>query len=141
MILLMKTNRMARIFSVTKEFSGRQFSVLSPSAKTGCALTRTRRSGCLLSVSEISVVYAARGSKPGTDNRQRRSERAFLGKRVSREGCALRAFGDFHPHRRSFGRTDARRTQHGVLRKNLVIDLGDQIILPVGIAAPDLSEL
>jgi len=69
------------------------------------------------------------------------SERAFLGEGIPRQGCTLRAFGDFYANRGSVGSGDPRWTQHGILREHFVVHLGDEIILAVSVAAPDLSEL
>src|SRR5271157_2172217 len=68
-------------------------------------------------------------------------KRPFLGKGVAGQGCALRTLGDFHPHRGRVGSGDARRTEHGKLAEDFVVDLGDQVILTIGFAAPDLPEL
>jgi len=70
-----------------------------------------------------------------------RLEGAFLGKRVAGQGGALRTLGDFHADRGGIGSGDSCGAQHGVLRKYFVVNLGDQVILAVGLAAPHLPEL
>src|SRR5580765_4521558 len=68
-------------------------------------------------------------------------ERPFLGEGVSGKCRALRAFRYLHAYGRSFGSSDACRTQHRVLREDFVVDLGDEVVLTVGITAPHLPEL
>src|SRR5947209_3040164 len=68
-------------------------------------------------------------------------ERPFLGEGISGEGGALRSLGDLHTNGRRFRGSDSRGTQHGVLSEYFVVNLGDQIVLAVGIAAPHLPEL
>ena len=75
------------------------------------------------------------------DDNETRLERSVLGKRISRQSPALRALGDFDADCGSVGRGDASWTQHGKLRKDFVVDLGNQIILPIRVAAPNLPEL
>src|SRR5260370_38135109 len=70
-----------------------------------------------------------------------RLERAFLGKGIAGQGRAFRTFRDFDAHGRSIGRGDACRTKHGELAEDFVVNLGDQIILAIGVTAPDLPEL
>ena len=68
-------------------------------------------------------------------------ERAFLGEGIAGQGCALGSFDDLDADRGRLGSGDARGTQHGVLREHFVVNLGHEIILTVGVAAPDLPEL
>jgi hypothetical protein len=68
-------------------------------------------------------------------------KRAFLRKGVSRQRRALRTFGDFYTDCGRFGSGDACWTQHGVLAKDFGVDLGDQVVLAIGVTAPNLSEL
>jgi len=70
-----------------------------------------------------------------------RLERAFLGEGVTRQGSAQRPLADLYADRGRIGRANSSRSQHGVLRENFVVDFGDQVVLAIGIAAPDLSEL
>jgi endonuclease III len=70
-----------------------------------------------------------------------RLERAFLSERVSGEGCALRSLRDFHSYSGCIGCGDSGRPQHGKLSEQFAVYLGDEIILAVGIVAPDLPEL
>ena len=53
----------------------------------------------------------------------------------------MRTFGDFYAHRGRIGSGDSRRPQHGILRENLAVNLGDKIVLPIRFAAPHLPEL
>src|ERR1019366_7099518 len=68
-------------------------------------------------------------------------ERAFLREGVSGQGRALRALRYFYADRGGIGGGDSSGAQHGELRKDFVVDLGDQVILTIGFAAPDLAEL
>src|SRR6202023_2730591 len=68
-------------------------------------------------------------------------ERAFLGKRVPRQPRPLSALSHFDPHGRRIGRGDARWPQHGILTEHFAVDLGDEVILAVAVAAPHLPEL
>src|ERR1700735_938486 len=70
-----------------------------------------------------------------------RLEGAFLGEGVTRQGGALRRLGDLYADRGSVGRANSSRSQHGVLRENFVVDFSDEVVLAIGIAAPNLSEL
>src|SRR5229473_2898486 len=69
------------------------------------------------------------------------SKRSVLCKRETRQGGARGAFGNLHTHRRRIGGGHLGGAQDGVLSKDLVINLGDQIILTVLVLAPDLPEL
>jgi hypothetical protein len=71
----------------------------------------------------------------------RRLERPVLGESVTRERRALRSLGYLDAHGWCIGSGNARRSQHGILRKYFVVDLGNQVILAIGVAAPDLPEL
>lgn len=75
------------------------------------------------------------------DHRPLLLERSFLSKGIPGKRGALRALGDLYAHRRRFGSGDAGRSEHGVLGEDFVVDLGDEVILPVGFAPPDLPEL
>src|SRR5450432_721635 len=113
MILLMKTNRTARIFSVI----------------LGCGKIQLPVDGGQLPVYRKLVTQAAW------------LERAFLGKRVAGKGCALRCLDDFHADGWGIGSGDSGGSQHGVLGEDFCIDFCDQIVLAIGVAAPYLSEL
>src|SRR5690242_7811841 len=65
----------------------------------------------------------------------------FLSERVAREGRALGALCDFHAHSFRIRSRQSRRAKYGVLAENFAVQLGHQIILAVGIVAPDLPEL
>jgi hypothetical protein len=80
------------------------------------------------SVSEI------RGEAP-------RLERTVLSKGIARQRRALRGFIYFDANRGRIGSADSGEAQHGILAEHLAINLGDEIVLPVGITAPDLPEL
>ncbi len=68
-------------------------------------------------------------------------ERAVLSKSVAGKRRALWGLGHFDAHRRCIRRGDSRRPEHRILTEHLVVDLGDQIVLSIGVAAPDLPEL
>jgi hypothetical protein len=94
---------------------------------------------CLkVSRSEFSVLEIGRWI--GTLLRTR-LERAFLGKRVPRQPRTLSALSHFDPDGRRIGRGDARWPQHGILTEHFAVDLSDEVILAVGVAAPHLPEL
>src|SRR5579864_6464632 len=76
-----------------------------------------------------------------TENWELLLKRAFLGKGVSGERRSLRCFDDFYAHGGGVGCGDSGGAEHGKLAEDFVVDLGDQIILAVGIATPDLPEL
>src|ERR1700735_2407253 len=125
----MKTNRMARIFSVMKASSQKassQFSLVSSQENLLGLFPRTENS--------TSVLEFCGWNRCGL-------KRVFLRKRVARDGRALRSFDHPDPHRGRVGGRDACRPQHGVLSEDFVVNLRDQIILAVGIAAPYLTEL
>src|SRR5580658_3806781 len=73
--------------------------------------------------------------------RERSLERAFLGKGVARQAGALWALAHLHSNRGNIRSSNSSGSQDGELRKHFVVDLGDQVILAVGFAAPHLSEL
>jgi hypothetical protein len=52
-----------------------------------------------------------------------------------------RALGHLDAHGWGIRRGNPRRPKHGILRKYFAVHLGDQIVLAVGVAAPDLPEL
>src|SRR5579862_8128979 len=133
----MKTNRMARIFSVIQWLvASGQLPVtnLSVVGETEMVSSSVSESICRR-VSE----------KPNTGHwsltTSRALERTFLSKRVARKRGALRALGDLDAHGGRVRGGDAGWPQHGVLGEDFVVNLGDEIILPVGFAAPDLPEL
>src|ERR1022692_468848 len=68
-------------------------------------------------------------------------ERAILGKGVAGERCTFGAFDHLDAYCRRVRGGDACRAQHRVLAEHFVVDLGDQIVLAIGVAAPDLPEL
>jgi hypothetical protein len=70
-----------------------------------------------------------------------RLERAFLGERVTGQGGTLGTLGDLYPDGGGVGSGNSSGAEHGVLRKNFVVNLGNEVILAVGIAAPHLPEL
>src|SRR5215831_11627362 len=137
-ILVINTNRIARILSVIKAMVSSRVPVKSSPVGSSTA-TRS----CFQCIGESKRAFITRsftGTRVASTGR-RRSERAFLGEGISRQGCTLRAFGDFYPNRGGVGSGDPRRTQHGILREHFVVHLGDEIILAVSIAAPHLPEL
>ena len=69
------------------------------------------------------------------------SECPFLGEAEAGQGYALRGFCYLHFHHRRVGRGDLGGTEHGVLRENFAVNLGDKMILAGCVLAPDLSEL
>ena len=73
--------------------------------------------------------------------RRTRLERAFLGKRVPRQPRTLSALSHFDPDGRRIGRGDAGGPQHGILTEHFAVDLSDEVVLAVGVAAPHLPEL
>src|SRR5580693_4076358 len=68
-------------------------------------------------------------------------ERSVLRESVAGQPRALRALGHFDAHGRCIWRSDTRRPQHGILTEHFVVNLGDQIVLAISVAAPDLPEL
>jgi hypothetical protein len=68
-------------------------------------------------------------------------ERTFLGKSVSRKGESLGAFYGFYTNRGYVWGLSFRQTQDSYLAENLVVDLGDQVILAAGVLPPNLPEL
>src|SRR6266568_9106535 len=70
-----------------------------------------------------------------------RLERAFLCECKSGQGRAGRALRDFHAHCRRIRRRNFGWTQHRILGKDFVIDLGDQKILATFVLAPHLPQL
>src|SRR5258708_2695976 len=69
------------------------------------------------------------------------SKRSVLRKRKTGQGRARGAFSNLHSHRGCIGGGHLGGTQDCVLSKDLVINLGDQIILTVLVLAPNLPEL
>src|SRR5215831_17781965 len=127
-ILVINTNRIARILSVIMAV------VSSRGAREVQSGWFEHNNSKLFSVyRKVKTAFVTR-SFTGTwvaSTGRRRSERAFLGEGISRQGCPLRAFGDFYPNRGGVGSGDPRRTQHGILREHFVVHLGDEIILAV----------
>ena len=68
-------------------------------------------------------------------------KRSVLGERISGQSPALRALGHFDADGWCVWGANTGGPQHGELRKHFVVDLSDQVILPIGIAAPNLPEL
>src|SRR5579859_4353008 len=68
-------------------------------------------------------------------------ERTFLGKGESWQGCAVSALGHFHPHCGSIGGGDFSGAQHRVLREDLAVNLGDEVVSSVVVLTPDLPLL
>src|SRR5258708_1452406 len=69
------------------------------------------------------------------------SERPFLGKGKSGQGHTTLVLGNFDASCGCVWRGYLSRTQHRVLRKHLVVELRDQIVLAAFVLAPNLAQL
>jgi hypothetical protein len=78
---------------------------------------------------------------PRTEKPRTALERAFLGKRVAGDCGSLGTLDDLYSHGRRLRSGNSCWTQHDILGEYFGIDLGDQVILAVGFAAPNLPEL
>ena len=101
-----------------------------PVAASGQTLCPKRESTTTLlsSLSEIECGNAA-------------LERAVLGKGIAGQRRALRSLRHLNADSWRVWSLNPCRAQHGILRKNLAVYLGYQIILAISIAAPYLPEL
>lgn len=70
-----------------------------------------------------------------------RLEGTILREGIAGQPGALGRLCDFDANRRRIRSCYARRTQHRELAEYFAVYLGDQVILAIGVAAPDLPEL
>src|SRR5258708_16485636 len=138
----MNTNRGARIFSgINKKLLDHEGHLRNTKQESpSCSLVSSGGFPLWLRVSrsEFSVPEIGRWIRAPL---RTRLERAFLGKGVPRQPRTLSALSHFDPHGRRIGRGDARWAQHGILTEHFAVDLSDEVILAVGVAAPHLPEL
>jgi hypothetical protein len=71
----------------------------------------------------------------------RELERTFLSESVAGESGTAGILGDLYAHGGSLRSGNFGGAQNGKLREHLAVNLGDQVILTVGIVPPDLPEL
>ena len=71
----------------------------------------------------------------------RELERAFLGKRVARKRSSVSRLRDLDANCGSIRSSQQSGAEHGELREDFAVDLGNEVVLAVLVVAPDLSEL
>ena len=90
---------------------------------------------------ETCLAACERASQITDDGFAANLERTLLRKGISRQRGAVGVLRYLYPQGLSIRRCHPCGTQHRVLGKHFVINLGDQIVLAVLVAAPNLAEL